>query len=899
MARMVGSPRDGTNEVLLETKLFPPRWRGGLVARPHLVDHLDRGVEAKLTLVSAPAGSGKTTLLGEWLADREAPVAWLSLDPDDSDPTRFWSYVVRALQTVDATLGSSALAVLQSSSHAPIDVALTTLLNEIASRSDDLCLVLDDYHVIESAPVHDSLALFLERMPRQMHLLIASRADPALPLPRLRARGELVEVRAADLRFSPDEAASFLNEAMGLAVSAHDIAALERRTEGWIAGLQLAALSMRGRDDVGAFVSAFTGDSRFVVDYLVEEVLQRQSPSVRDFLLQTSILHRLSGPLCEAVTTQTGGRATLEDLDRANLFLVPLDDRRDWYRYHHLFGDVLRAHLKEEQPQLLPELHRRASDWYAAVGRIPEAIDHALHGGHLELAAELISSIAREMVRTYRPLELLGWLRQIPDETIERHPLLCAYYAFGLFPAGEMEAAVRWLDVASRLVEDPPPAPTEEAARELESLPGVVAIARGYHAMALGDLAGTVDQSRFALASLPEREHTWRAGAGLLLSLVPWRLGDLDEAAEAHAQAVRGLEEGGDTALAISAIYDAGKLATLRGRLAEAHAHYERALALFEAADDPTMPGAADAHLGLSEVALERGDLEAATEHYEAAEAFAERALLPETLSRLAIGRAALHEAAGDFDAAIADLNEAEGLVVPATVPSHPVDAMRAREALLAGRIADVEAWLAASDLSPEDAAAYPREYEHLTLVRLFIHRAGDSDLRVARDLLARLLEAARGRRTGSVIEILILQALAAQAAGDMADASASLSEALTLAEPEGYQRLFVVEGGPMRELLRDAIVSGHSTAYATSLLEALGDTAPPEGGANTLPEPLTSREVEILRLIAAGMRNQEIADHLVISVATVKRHIANTYGKLGVDHRTEAVVRANELQLI
>ena len=849
-------------------------------------------------MVSAPAGSGKTTLLGEWLARRNAPVAWLSLDQGDGDPTRFWSYVVRALQTVDADLGRNALAVLQSSSHAPIDIALTTLLNEIASRSDDLCLVLDDYHVIESAPVHESLALFLDRMPPQLHVVIASRADPVLPLPRLRARGELTEVRAADLRFSPDEAASFLSEAMGLEVSARDVEALERRTEGWVAGLQLAALSMRGRDDIGAFVSAFAGNSRFVVDYLVEEVLQRQSSSVRDFLLQTSILARLSGPICEAVTGQTGGRARLEELDRANLFLVPLDDRREWYRYHHLFGDVLQAHLKEEQPNLFPELHHRASDWLAAAGRVPEAIDHALRGGHLDLAAELISSIAREMVRTYRPLDLLAWLRQIPDDTIERHPLLCAYYAFGLFPAGEMDAAVRWLDVASRLVENPPPAPTEEAARELESLPGVVAVARGYHAMALGDLSGTVEQSRFALASLPEREPTWRAGAALLLSLVPWRSGDLDEAAEAHKQAVRGLEEAGDTALAISAIYDAGKLATLRGRLAEAQAHYERALDLFEAADDPTMPGAADAHLGLSELALERGNLAAARDHQQAAEAFAERALLPETLSRLAIGRAALHEAAGDFDAAIVELNEAEGLVVPATVPSHPVDAIRARVALLAGRIADVEAWLAVSDLSPDDAAAYPREYEHLTLARLLIHRAGASDLHDARELLAMLLEAARGRRTGSVIEILVLQALAAQAAGDMADASAALSEALALAEPEGYQRLFVAEGEPMRELLRDSIVSGHSTAYATRLLGALGETVSP-GSAGGLPEPLTSREVEILRLIAAGMRNQEIADHLVISVATVKRHIANTYGKLGVDHRTEAVARANELQLI
>ncbi|MEZ4503548.1 MAG: LuxR C-terminal-related transcriptional regulator, partial [Dehalococcoidia bacterium] len=691
-----------------------------------------------------------------------------------------------------------------------------------------------------------------------------------------------------------------------LDLSPEDVAALEGRTEGWIAGLQLAALSMQGRDDTQAFVSAFAGNDRYVVDYLLEEVLQRQPAHARDFLQATSILDRLCGPLCDALTGRADGTATLEELDRANLFVVPLDGRRRWYRYHHLFADVLRAHLTSEARDSLGDLHRRASDWYLGEGQMSEAIVHALASGDHEHAAELIESVAREMVRAYRPLQLLEWLRQLPDEVVERHPLLCAYYSFGLFPAGEMEAATRWLDVASGLVEGASAAGDLEG-DELGSLLGVIAVARGYHAMATGDVAATIEHSQRALEVLPESEPTWRAGSALLLALAPWRTGDLEAAAEAHAQGVAGLERAGDAALAVSSIYDAGKLAVWRGRLREARRHYERALELWESAGDPLMPGAADAYLGLAALDVEHGDLDAARGHQRLAEELAEQALLPETLSRLVIGRARLHEAARDLDAAMADLDEAESLVVPATVPSLPVHALRARVMLRAGRVADVEAWASEHNLVAHQPVAYPREFEHLTLARLLIERTRASgelkDARNAVDLLARLLEAARGLRGGSVLEILVLQSLAYEALGDDEAAMEPFAEALRLAEPEGYCRMFVAEGEPMRGLLRSAIALGHSTAYATSLLDALGEGDASDGrastGASVLPEPLTAREVEILRLIAAGMRNQQIADHLVISVATVKRHIANAYGKLGVTHRTEAIVRANELRVL
>ena len=877
--------------------------------RPELVARLERGASGRLTLVSAPAGSGKTTLLGEWLAEHPSSsrtpagreIAWLSLDAADSDLDRFWTYVVAALQAVRPELGEAARAMLESG-HAPaIDVVLAMLLNDIAASPEDLVLVLDDYHVIESAEVHDAMAFLVDRLPPQMHIVILSRADPALPLARLRARGELVELRAAELRFSAAEAATFLGEVMGLDLAPADVEALEGRTEGWIAGLQLAALSMQGRDDVAGFVEAFAGNDRYIVDYLVEEVLQRQPPRVREFLLRTSILERLSGALCDAVTGQSDGATMLEELDRANLFVVPLDGRRQWYRYHHLFGDVLRAHLGTEPGEDASALHGRASEWYAAAGHVPEAIEHALRGGHLELAATLIESIARDTVRAYRPLQLVGWLRQLPDAVIQQHPVLCGYYPFGLFPAGEFEEATRWLDIADGLVADPPA--TARQSEEFDSLPGIIAIARGYGAMAVGDVDGTIEQARRALQVLPEEEYTWRAGAALLLSLVPWQMGDLDAAAVERLEGTAGLERAGDAALAISSIYDAGKLAMWRGRLREGREEFERGLELWSATGDPRMPGAADLHIGLSAIAFERGDIDTAREHHEAAEEHARHALLPETLSRLAKSRARLHEADGEMDAAIADLEDAERLDVPATVPSHPIPAIRARVALRAGRVADVEAWREAQGVSADDPVVYAREYDHLTLARLLLHQAREqgtaANATAALGLLDRLLEAARGKRDGSVIEILLLQALASQALGDTEAALTPLAETLTRTEPEDYVCLFTSEGEPMRELLRAAVARGVSTAYASRLLGALGEAAPSAEAGASLPEPLTSREVEILRLIAAGMRNQEIADELVISVATVKRHIANAYGKLGVDHRTEAVARANELRLI
>jgi len=778
--------------------------------------------------------------------------------------------------------------------------------------------VLDDYHVVDAREVHDGVAFLLDHLPPRLRLVIATRADPPLPLARLRARGELVEIRAADLRFTPDEAAAYLNDAMSLELSAADVAALEGRTEGWIAGLQLAALSVRGRDDAGGFIAGFAGDDRHVVDYLAEEVLQRQPERVRSFLLRTSILDRLSGPLCDAVTGQEGGKAMLESLDRGNLFVVPLDDRRSSYRYHHLFADVLRAHLADEQPDRVPDLHRRASGWYERNGEWPEAIRHALAASDVERAAGLVERTARATLRGSRSARLLAWLRALPDETVRTRPVLSAYHAFALLGGGELDAAAARLRDAERCLEgaagEPPGVSSARMvvadAEELRSVPAMIALARAYIAQVRGDVPTTRDCARHALDLFPEGDHLWRGGAAVLLSLTHWATGDLDEAQRVHDGGVASLERSGDISLAISAAYDGADLRRARGRLAEAGRTYERALRLAAAHGDPVILGVADLHLGLSDLHRERNDLEAARWHLERGEELSRHAPLPNTPARACVARARLLQGEGDLDGALALLERAERLYVRGPVPEvRPIGALRARLWLAQGRLHEALDWARAQGLSPDDDLAYPRELAHITLARVLLARCdGEGDRRAAGDalrLLGRLLaEADAHRRTGSAIEILVLQALAHRARGQIALGLDPLGRAVTLAGPEGYVGTFVDEGQPMRELLRHAVAAGASGSYTRRLLSAFEErpraaSAPGTAARAGLVEPLTAREVEIVRLVAVGMRNQEIADQLVISLPTVKRHIANAYGKLGVGHRTEAVARANELGLL
>ena len=902
---------------LLETKLHVPRRRQGLVARPRLIDLLSRGAEAALTLVSAPAGFGKTSLLADWLAAAGADgraAAWLSLDQRDNDPALFWTYLVAALKTALPGLGGSAPSLLESPPP-PMEVVLATLLNDLSAISNDVVMVLDDYHVIDARDVLDGMAFLLEHLPPQIHLVIASRADPALPLARLRGRGELVEIRATDLRFTTEEAAAYLNEVMGLGLTEEDVTALEGRTEGWIAALQLAALSMRGRDDVAGFIAGFAGDDRYIVDYLVEEVLQRQSDHVRQFLLQTSILDRLSGPLCDAVTGQDGGKARLEALDRGNLFLVPLDDRRQWYRYHQLFADVLQAHLLDERPEDIPELHRRASAWFEQSGEPSEAIRHALAAEDFERAADLIE-LAAPATRQYRQeATLRRWLEALPEELLRVRPVLSDAYAGSLLVRGEVEGVESYLQDAERWLDPRTGGPPGSLARSPEmvvvdeegfrALPASIAVHRAGQARILGDAAGTVAHARRALDLVGEDDHLGRGGAAALLGLVYWTNGDLDAAHHWYADGMASLEKAGYLSDVVGGAITLADLRVAKGRLREAMTTYERGLRVATEHAPPVLRGAADMHVGMSQLCYERNELDAAMQHLLTSRELGEHAGLPKNRYRWRVAMARIRAAEGDLGGALDLLDEADRLYVSDFSPDvRPVPALRARVLVALGRLDEALDWASERGLSVDDDVSYLREFEHLILARVLLahYQAERShgSIHEVNVLVERLLQAAEeGARTGSVLEILVLQALAQQTQGDIPAALASLQRALTLAEPEGYVRTFVDEGSPMASLLRAAAKHGMARSYVGSLLAAFDTTEDRGPVKQGLIEPLSERELVVLRLLGTDLDGPDIARELVVSLNTMRTHTKNIYAKLGVNNRRAAVRRARELDLL
>jgi LuxR family transcriptional regulator, maltose regulon positive regulatory protein len=897
---------------LLETKFHVPRRGRGLVPRPRLSDRLSRGGEAALTLVSAPAGFGKTTLLTEWLADwlAAAPAAgrsaaWLSLDPRDNDPALFWRYLVAALEAAAPGVGSGALGLLQSS-QPPIEAMLATLLNDLNAVRDDVVLVLDDFHVIESPDVREGMAFLLEHLPPRIRLVIAGRADPALPLARLRGRGELVELRAADLRFTPDEAAAYLNEVMGLALTAEDVAALEGRTEGWIAALQLAALSMQGRDDVAGFIAGFAGDDRYIVDYLAEEVLQRQPESIRDFLLQTSVLSRLTGSLCDAVTGQDGGKARLDALDRGNLFLVPLDDRRRWYRYHHLFADVLQAHLLDEQPDRIRDLHRRASDWYEQHGERSEAVHHALAGEDFERAADLIEPAIPELRRNRQEATLRSWLEALPDELFRVRPVLTVGLVSSLMVRGDFEGvevplrqAEQWLDPtadrAGMVVVD------EDAFR---TLPTAIAMYRAGTALVRGDVAGTMTHARRALDLADEDDDLARGAPAALLGLAHWTSGDLDASSRLYVDAMASLERAGYHSDVLGGSIALADMRLAQGRLREAMSIFERGLQRAEQFQ-PVLRGAADMHVGLSHVLRERDDLDAARQHLQASSELGEHVGLPQNRYRWRVAMARIREVDGDLSGALDLLDEAERLYVGDFSPDvRPVPALRARVLVAQGEWRAALDWARERGLSADDELSYLHEFEHVTLARVLLARytseRDEGSIREAAGLLERLRSAAEdGGRTGSLLDVLVVQALVSQGYGDITAALTSLRRALTLAEPEGYVRIFVDEGPQMASLLRALAKDGDAGSYARRLLAAFDGTEVSRPGPQRLVDPLSARELDVLRLLGSDLDGPDIARRLFVSLNTVRTHTKNIYAKLGVNNRRAAVRRAVELDLM
>jgi len=900
---------------LIETKLFAPGRRGGLVPRPRLTGILDGARDARLVLLSAPPGFGKSTLLTEWLSaepGRLAAAAWVSLEAADTEPRWFWSYLIAALERVAPGVGGArdVLASGDASEQAVVDA----LINALHQDPADMWLVLDDYHVIETPSLHDGMAHLIDHLPPRTHLLVSTRADPPWPLARLRARGELLEVRAQDLRFTPGEASAYLTESMGLALEARDVDSLEERTEGWIAALQLAALSLRGRTDASAYIAGFSGDDRHVVDYLVDEVLDRQDAATREFLLDTSILDRVTGPLCDAITGHRDGRATLERLDRANLFVIPLDDQRQWYRYHHLFADVLRTRAHGECPERVREAHRRASVWFESQGSAADAIRHAIAGDDVERAADLIEEAAHELRATRQEATLRRWLDSLPEATFDVRPVLAIAHAGALLATGETRTVERRLDQAGRWTSaaDGERGLSEALAAGMQvrrtdvlpHLPSAIGLYRAGLARSRGDAASTVEHARAVLEATSDDQPLERGGAAGMLGLALWSAGELEAAHDSWSAAVDYLGRAGHDSDVLGCSIALAEIRRTQGRLSDAQRTYERGLQLGLGAPDGPLRGTVDMHVGLAGIAVDRGQADEARRHLDAAVALGPKRGLPQSAHRLLVATAGLRWATGDHEGAIEALDEAERRYDADMFPDvRPIPAMRARVWVALGRLDEASRWAREAGVDPGDDLSFLREYEHATLARLLIAQGADD--RSGRSVgqaveLAQRLEAAAvaGGRDGSRIDILLVLAQGRAARGDRPAASAALGCALDLAEPEGWVGPFRADGPLVRRLLASVGGTGRA-AFAGRILPT--GTAADHGPASQarLVEPLSERELEVLRALRSDLGGPAIASQLHISPNTFRTHTRNVYAKLGVNDRRAAVRVAGELGLI
>jgi LuxR family maltose regulon positive regulatory protein len=897
------------SDLLLVTKLYIPPASHNLVSRPRLTARMNEGLRHTLTLVSAPAGFGKTTLLSEWVRRRRdekapsPPIAWVSLDGGDNDPVRFWAYFIAALETLQSGIGESAMALLHASPPPPVEMFLTSLINAVAAIPRDFALILDDYHVIESQTVHDAVAFLLDHLPPAMHLIIASRADPPLPLSRLRARGQLVEVRAADLRFAPDEAAAFLNQVMGLGLTPEHIATLESRTEGWIAGLQLAALSMQGRQDISGFLAAFAGSQHYILDYLVEEVLQRQPESIQTFLLRTSILDRMTGPLCDAVVGQgvpTSGQEILDYLEHANLFIIPLDDRRQWYRYHHLFAEFLRSRLYQVQPRQVAELHRRAAEWYEQCaaslgdqGLATDAIRHALEAQDFERAAHLIEQHVRETLMRGETSTLLDWLRALPEPMVHARPYLGLARAWGLVIAGQLGAAEPYVQEAVRLA-----APADV------KIQGEAAAISAFIATLKGDVPHAIEFARQALERLPADDLFLRGMAALNLGMAYDISEDIAAASQAYTEARAIGQEAGNSLLSLMAMVQLADLKVQQGKLHAAGDIYQQAIRL---ASEPgkQLPFTGIAYASLGRLLYEWNNLDEAAQCLTTCIELGRQ--WESTDMRLAgsIDLAQVRQAQGDVESAQELSRQAEQAMQGQVVSPPTISVAQAHQARLwvrQGAIEPAIRWADAYQARSGAASGYPgylRHVEGATWARVLMAQGRPEPVA---GLLESLLQAAEGAgQAGHVVELMGLRALVFQSLGDAARAAATLEQALRLAEPEGYVRTFVDEGEPMRALLRRLEIGDwRLKAYVQRLLASFDLSPTPISNLQSpISDLLSEREREVLQLIADGLSNQEIAVRLVVAVSTVKTHVNNIYGKLGVQSRTQAAARARELGIL
>jgi LuxR family maltose regulon positive regulatory protein len=907
-------------DVLVATKFHVPP--AGFVPRPSLLARLAQGIGRGLTVVCTPAGFGKTTLLGEWARRSRRPVAWLSLDTGDNDPARFWRYVATALEGVRPGTCAPVAALLSGPQSPPLEAVVVAVINQLAVVPGEgaVTLVLDDYHLIEAAAVHDSVRFLLERLPPGLRLVLASRADPPLPLARLRANGQLAELRAGDLRFTLAETAAFLREAIGLELPVASVAALQERTEGWAVGVQLAALSLQGHADPAGFVESFAGSHRFVLDYLTEEVLARQPEQVMGFLLETSVLERLSGPLCDAVCGRAGSQALLESLERANLFLVPLDEVRSWWRYHHLFADLLRTRLAHERPERLPELHRAAAAWHEAHGFADDAVRHALAAGEAAWAARLVERHVEALLRRSEGATLGRWLAALPTESIRARARLCLAQAISAVVAGRLELVEPLVADAERAFatsgDEPHEPSVGRALSVLANVPASIAFLRADLARMRGDAAGAVACDQQALTHLDEGDWLLRSQVAWNLGEADWLRGRLTQAEHALAAVVAERRAAGEGYLAMRVGYDLGQVQRAQGRLGVALASYRQWLE-GGAEVDHQLPHVGMAHVGLAEVHYERDELAAAHEHATRGVMLCRQLAFTQPLATGLAVLARTRQAQGDAAGALELVGQAEQVRPSPQMVAllNPVPVWRTRLLLANGQVAEAARWAGDRGLGPDDQPGWPREGEYLVLARLLLaQQQPDRALR----LLAWLHDQAMAQeRADSLIEVRALQALARAARGDQTGALTTLGEALALAAPEGYVRVFVDEGTPMARLLGSFAAAQRSgrvalpAAVAPRYLDRLALAFQPRGARPTpgttrpagevagLLAPLSERELQVLGLLAAGRSNQQIADELVVVLDTVKRHVGHILDKLGAANRTQAVARARALRLL
>ena len=939
---------------LLTTKLYIPPPRPNLVRRPRLIRRLDEGLRLgrRLTLVSAPAGYGKTTLLSEWLADfglvsaddhtsdhckSEFHPGWVSLDENDNDPARFLTYFVAALQQIDAGIGAGVQGALRAPQAPPVEALLTGLINDIAAAPASFVLVLDDYHAIIAPDIHRTIDLLIERQPPQMHLAIGTREDPPLALSRLRGRGQVTEIRQGDLRFTPEEAATFFNQSTDLRLSASDVEALDARTEGWIAGLQMASLALRGTlsthnhdaESATRLIADFSGRHHVILDYLTDEVMDHQPAPIQTFLLQTSVLERLCGPLCDAVNgkeqickpvlseaegstnqqmagelvplsppfADSSGQEVLEYLERANLFVVPLDGRREWYRYHRLFAELLRARLREAEPDRVPELHRRAAAWYDRNGLASEAVHHALAAEDFDLAAGIIERAIQE-IATWTSVDvatLLGWWNVLPDEATRARPWLRLFASRALYVTGRREAAERVLGQLEESLRDHPTAPGAGRMSDL------IAADRASYAVVRGDVRQAIDFAHQALSRLPEDDATGRIRAAAILGLARLRAGDVSEAGQAFSQAIAAASAAGIDFTAVPLVCNLADVQIVQGQLRQAIQTCEQAMEM-GIVDGARTPATGFAGLQLGKILYKRNDLESAQRSVSQGLELLRRGGFPDGFGLGNAVLARIRQAGGDEEGARAAIQQALQITQGFNVPraSVLVSAYQARIWLAQGNVDLAVRW--ARDYRRIGATEYLREFEELTLARVLLAQGKPA---AALDVLEVLLDPAEeAGRLGRVIEIQALRALALHAQGETAAGPApsdpldALERALGLAEPEGYVRVFIDEGEPMVRLLRQAVSRHIVSEYASKLLAEFGSQANLKPGTRLL-EPLTDREMEVLQLLAEGLSNPEIARRLFIALPTVKSHTRNIYRKLDIHTRKQAVAQAQALGIL